>query len=236
MADGAWPRVLLVEGPEDVHFFVHLAKRHGLPLYDERSGQGATDGVVIRSFDGKDNLGQVLRATLLNLELESVGIVMDADASAGGRWRSVRDLLQGLDLPVVDQPAAAPEPYRLPGDPREDGTVVLHGHLPTIGIWLMPDNREPGMLEDFIRFLVPAEDRLWPAAEQVVDDIRDEDRAFIEADAPKARLHTWLAWQAEPGTPIGLAVTRRFLDTDVPEATMLLDWLRRLFWPDRNRR
>jgi hypothetical protein len=54
----------------------------------------------------------------------------------------------------------------------------------------------------------------------------DEGKANWEA---KARLHTWLAWQEEPGKPIGQAITKRFLDPEATEAQAFLDWLRRLF-------
>ena len=39
------------------------------------------------------------------------------------------------------------------------------------GVWLMPDNRLPGMLEDFVRFMVRPDDRLWPRVEDVLQSI-----------------------------------------------------------------
>ncbi|GAB4537984.1 MAG: hypothetical protein Tsb0020_52360 [Haliangiales bacterium] len=39
----------------------------------------------------------------------------------------------------------------------------------------------------------------------------------------------WLAWQAEPGTPLGLAFTRKYLKSDHKLASDLRDWLYRLF-------
>ena len=45
----------------------------------------------------------------------------------------------------------------------------------------------------------------------------------------KAQLHTWLAWQEQPGTPLGLAITNRYLDANAPHAQKLMDWIRQLF-------
>jgi hypothetical protein len=45
----------------------------------------------------------------------------------------------------------------------------------------------------------------------------------------KAQLHTWLAWQDEPGTQLGLAVKRRYLQGDAPLAADFVHWLKRLF-------
>ena len=42
-------------------------------------------------------------------------------------------------------------------------------------------------------------------------------------------MHTWLAWQEEPGIPLGLAVTKRYLDVDHVLARQFLQWLQRLF-------
>ncbi len=100
--------------------------------------------------------------------------------------------------------------------------------LPTVGIWLLP-NKVPGMLEDFIRFLVPQEDRLWERAERSVQRIPIADRLFSPQHLPKVKLHTWLAWQTEPGTAIGQAITKRYLDAEATQAQQLVRWINRLF-------
>ncbi len=93
----------------------------------------------------------------------------------------------------------------------------------------MPDNKVAGMIEDFASFLIPDGDNLWVRATNCVQQIPKEERRFRETYQMKALLHTWLAWQEEPGTPIGLAITRRYLDTNAPHAHLLMRWIRRLF-------
>lgn len=45
----------------------------------------------------------------------------------------------------------------------------------------------------------------------------------------KAYLHTWLAWQEEPGKPMGQAITKKYVDAQAPHAQLLISWLRQLF-------
>ena len=93
----------------------------------------------------------------------------------------------------------------------------------------MPNNQFPGMLEDFIQFLVPAGDPLWARAADCLERIPEQDQRFPKEHQGKAHIHTWLAWQEEPGTPLGLAITKRYLDADAPHAQQLMGWIRRLF-------
>ena len=91
----------------------------------------------------------------------------------------------------------------------------------------MPDNQAPGKLEDFLRPMVTGTDTLIGHATDVVDNIPEQ--RFSHQDRPKAVMHTWLAWQSEPGRPYGTAITARFLDPDVPLVDVLVAWLERLF-------
>ena len=100
---------------------------------------------------------------------------------------------------------------------------------PGSGVWIMPDNMSPGMLEDYLRDLLPEGDALFERARRCLDEIPVEDRRFLAAHLSKALIHTWLAWQDDPGTPFGQAITKRYFDSDGPHVQGLLDWLTRLF-------
>ena len=49
----------------------------------------------------------------------------------------------------------------------------------------------------------------------------------------KSHLHTWLAWQREPGRPFGTALTAQIFGHDSPETLAFLAWFRRLFPVER---
>jgi len=58
-----------------------------------------------------------------------------------------------------------------------------------------------------------------------------DERRFSQLAQPKALIHTWLAWQEEPGKPLGTAITARYLDPDVAQVDVLVSWLNRLYFP-----
>ena len=91
----------------------------------------------------------------------------------------------------------------------------------------MPNNQSPGILEDFLAFLVPSNDDQWQHAQSCVKSITSP--AFKSQDRSKAVIHTWLAWREKPGLPFGTAITARYLDPDVPEVDELAGWLQHLF-------
>ena len=96
----------------------------------------------------------------------------------------------------------------------------------------MPDNGSAGYLEDFAGALVPADDPLWLRAGGVLDAIPREDRRFTTVHRSKAHIHTWLAWQEDPGSPMGQAITKRDLNASAPLAERVIAWLQRLMVSD----
>ena len=90
----------------------------------------------------------------------------------------------------------------------------------------MPNNQLPGMLEDFIASLTPEGDELLDYAQHCIDGLPHRPFGYAES---KALIHTWLAWQEEPGKPLGLALTFHYLDSHSPYALKIVDWVQRLF-------
>ena len=78
----------------------------------------------------------------------------------------------------------------------------------------MHDNTVPGILEHFLETLVPAGDDLYALVNSSVDAIPPALRRFRDVDVPKAKMHTYLAWQDEPGRTLGQSITRRVLRAD----------------------
>ena len=98
-----------------------------------------------------------------------------------------------------------------------------------VGVWLMPDNKVPGIVENFVSFLIPDADApLWQRAKDCVDGIPEEQRHFSTLALPKAQIHTWLAWQEDPGQQFGIAMTAS-LDANASHAVNLVDWVKRVF-------
>lgn len=85
------------------------------------------------------------------------------------------------------------------------------------------------MIEDFMSLLRPDDDVLWPIATDVVEKVIATKCHFRPSYKSKACIHTWLAWQEEPGKPLGQAITKGFVNSDAPIGHILITWFRRLF-------
>ena len=93
-----------------------------------------------------------------------------------------------------------------------------------------PNNETNGMIEDFISFLIPEDDELLPIVENHLSAIEDQNlNPYKDIHRSKALISSWLAIQKDPGTPMGLAITKRYLDIDEATCQIFMDWLRRLF-------
>ncbi len=205
-------RILLVEGNDDEHVLKAVCGKRNGPHLDEIKPHGGVDRLL-------ESLPVRLKASV---DGEIVGVVIDADTDLIARWRSLQDRLNQVGYQDV------------PGSPSPEGTIIdppLGTLLPRVGIWIMPDNQSAGILESFLRFLVPAGSGLFDHVESSVAAIPDSELRFSQLAKPKALIHTWLAWQEEPGRPLGLAITARYLDPDVTQVDVLVSWLNRLYFP-----
>lgn len=206
-------RALWVEGKDDSAVTQSLCRAYELP---------EVFAVVPKS--GVDEVLNTFYTALRGPGIERFGLLIDANGDAEARWRSIRDTLRQ-------------EGYaNLPDGPAPEGTIIAAPpHRPRFGTWIMPDNASTGALEDFAATLVPADDRLWARAEAAVDAIPKEERKFSEVRRSKARMHTWLAWQESPGSPMGQAIGKGDLRADAPAAQRFVTWLRRLMLDDEER-
>ncbi len=198
-------KLLLVEGADERHLIECLWKRCQYP----------------ESFKICDKQGVSRLMDSISLEAKTsgrtaLGILMDANSDPTARWQAIGYRLAkvGINVPTSMAPT---------------GTIINGGDdHPRVGIWLMPDNRSQGQVEDFVRELVPRGDSIWPLAESYINGIPEADRKFKPQKILRARIHAWLAAREEPRR-IGLAVTSGDLDATALAARKLINWLRQLF-------
>ncbi len=197
-------RVLLVEGKNDCHVIAALCQAHNLP---------ETFGIY--QCDGDIKLFKRLDALILSEDIEIIGIVLDADnPDVNARWRQVQNALNNYDVPK---------------QPEAQGTIISsQDEKPRLGIWLMPNNQDAGMLEDFLMGLAQPDSLKW--ARHCVDSAQQQSfSSFKEVHQSKAVIHTYLAWQDEPGSPLGQAITAHALQPNTEIAHQFTNWLNRLF-------
>ena len=206
--------ILRVEGKDDKHVIASLLKRHCIDLgtVDIRSSADAEE-----DSGGKDRLLRGMRTLVATSTGRAVGFALDANGAVTDRWRAVRNQLEHLEL-------------ELPNDIPENGFVGNALAVQArVGVWLMPDNRRSGALEEFLRDLVDDKDRLFLHTEESTAKAQNLGAMFPNVKRRKAVLHAWLAWQERPSLPYGLSITAHYFRHESPAALTFLDWYRRVF-------
>ncbi len=201
--------ILLVEGTDDLHTIANLVKYHLKIKHVETL-------IDIKAVGGINKLfNKLKKELLLETEMENLGIVVDADYDIDARWQSIKNNMDKLkNIKIKD----------MPEKPEKNGAIfsllkTKEQKTIKVGIWLMPNNQDTGMLEDFLLGLMPlSNDNILKHIECCLDELSDSDLKILKIDSKdnpetwrlKAKLHTWLAWQKEPGDPYGTAIGKYF--------------------------
>ena len=200
---------LYVEGQDDKHTIRHLLIRHGfndqnIPRFGKNQGgkRGVLSAILtaVRAGTGK-----------------SLGFVIDANDSPQNTWNAVTARLKEVG---VHAPKEIPQ-EGFAGESEDYGARV--------GVWLMPDNRKTGALEDFLRDLINEPDPLFSHAKDSAREARQHGAQYSDGDFQKALLHTWLAWQKEPGLRYGTAIRARYFGADSAAANQFIHWFQHVF-------
>lgn len=132
--DTFWQRSSLI--PTRFPYKDDLLKRVPVPVFF----QTATHSIAIHSASGYSRLAETIQETLISLpsqeDIESIGVILDADDTEPVKRRfekligALRDKNPDLILPV------------------EPGQVT--NAAPTMGVFILPDNRNIGTLENIL--------------------------------------------------------------------------------------
>lgn len=200
-------KVLLVEGKNDCHVVLALCKYNSLP-----------ENFGIYQCENDIEILKRLNALIIQPEPpESIGIVIDADMpDVNKRWQQIQQKIKDHG-------------YAFPEFPNVKGTILDNNQeKPNLGIWLMPNNKNPGMLEDFL--LEMADEDTIAIASQCLETAKDKGlTTFQDIHFSKALIHTYLAWQDEPGKALGQSITAHSLKPDTEIANIFVEWLKNLF-------
>jgi uncharacterized protein DUF3226 len=203
---------LHVEGKNDLHAIANLLVRHGIDYDTKRS--------LLPQFNEIGSCEKILAGMELAVKTSTgraIGFVLDADSPIESRWDAVRGRLQQVEVVA-------------PASPPPEGFIAESAkYKAAVGVWLMPDNRQEGTLEEFLKTLVDSDDAVFQHAIESTREATKIGAGFREISRPKAEVHTWLAWQEEPGLPYGSAIRAQYFSHDSPAATAFVQWFRRLY-------
>ncbi|KAA6317278.1 hypothetical protein EZS27_032539 [termite gut metagenome] len=196
---------LLVEGNDDKHVMWALCAKYLIP-----------ETFDIIDCEGIDKLYENIPVRFKESGINTIGIIIDADTDINARWNSLKAILRKISFDV-------PNEFPPTG-------LILENETYKVGVWIMPNNNSNGMLEDFISFLIPPEDKLLPIVHSTLSEIEKKGLSnYSPAHKSKAIIHSWLAWQKDPGTPLGSSITKKYVTTDEVTCSKLIHWLRMLF-------
>lgn len=221
------PRLLLVEGDDDKRFVPELVELGiGGGFQWDRDGRHV---VLIQPQGGAEPLlaPGTIAAHLSASGREALGVIVDADGPPTTRWNAVRSRLLAdfawLGIDVSRVPEVIPQ-----GGFIIDVDEGAPGGSRRLGVWIMPDNQQPGMLETLALSLI-AEDQLLDLAKRSSSEATRLGAPFRPTHRDKAIVHTWLAWRDPPGRQLHDAVKQRMLDPSLPLGRAFIDWFRELF-------
>lgn len=225
---------LFVEGKTDKYVVLQLLKNHGLFAQDgdQRPDDPKKVQLVVSvvkptqdSSGSKSELMEDLSQRVRSPKHSAIGYIFDADDSDFTEWD-----LQKTWAAICNRLAKAPMLLTLPDSISVEGFWGKHSKTGTpIGVWLMPDNRRDGSVEDFLRELIAEGDQIAPFAEASTRSAKNDHGAlFPEKDFKKATIETWLAWQEEPGMTFGTAFQKNCLQKSKPLAERFVAWVRNL--------
>ena len=202
--------LLLVEGLDDKHVIRHLAERWNEDLE-----------FAIKDYEGIENILPNIRDHIDEPGRPAIGIVVDADTNPSNTWRRIWDRIRDAGRTISPIPPTS----------DSNGTIIPENPItdsPRIGVWIMPDNSNPGELEDFVEMMIPVGDPVWPLSQQYIAGIPSTARKFADGKTTRAQIHAWLATREDP-RQMGLAITARDLETNGPLCQRFVAWLNRLF-------
>ena len=206
---------MIVEGEDDKFAIIELMGHHTdwpddktkAPVWLEAVGDAG--GILADGY---------ITAKLQESGTSILGIVFDADEQFASRWSRIKQICDSL---FDDVPPTMPN----------SGLILANQNAGTkLGVWIMPDNNQHGMIETFLQGLIEISNPPPVTyAKSVVAEARNLNAPYRDAHIVKAEIHSWLAWQDPPGQPLGRAITTFTLNPHAASAKPFVEWFLDLY-------
>lgn len=212
------PRQLLVEGIDDFAVVLNVGLQKDVL-------KSALDNNLFKILKkgGKQKLLPSIAVTFKTEGLKRLGAIVDSDQDVAASWNAVRDRFSSLGYANIPQNVPV------------EGWISAESssERPRVGAWLMPNNQDIGALEDFLLREISEDCSLLSYVKETLNSL--EAQSFVSYspnDRSKAEVHTWLAWQREPGLQLGTAIKAKVLTPSSDTAVLFTRWLEKLFLED----
>ncbi len=214
-------KILLVEGKGDQEFFQKLCEKIDLSV-EVKVNTPQDHGAERNGKPAALKLLDTLMAQLADGRITHLAMVVDADyvEDNWGYEITFQSVVKKIQLHgYIDSSS------QLPGlcFPHPDG-------FNPFGLWIMPDNRSEGMLEDWLVKAAKEEERyLLDHAVTTVGKLTTP--KFKPIHTRKAEVATWLAWQKTPGAGLDSVIWQDLMNMRAIPVEHIIQWLRRIYSP-----
>ena len=200
-------KLLLVEGRDEEVFFEAFFRKRNISK------------IQIMENGGKEQFAKELPEIikLPNFRtVSSLAVVQDADQSAGKTFKSIRSVLENNDLKAPDKPASF-----ISGPPR-------------IGVFIIPGENNPGMLESLCLSTVESGESksLLGCVDSFIDCVTEQSAGNETYTKPKnlykTRCRAFLAAMPEDTPSLGIAAQKGYWNLSSDKLKPLLDFLNNL--------
>lgn len=193
----------------------HLPNPKGYP-----SRETLLEKKFFKDAKGFDNVPRLISTILKTEGLTNLGIIVDAnEKGVASRWDTIKDRLE----------AKFGKEMLLNITPGVTGLILKKESLPTVGVWIMPDNQSNGYLEHFLEGMIQADDDVWVHARKVLSELPQNQKRFAAKHEQKALVRTWLAWQKDPGLSFGMALKKGYFDAHSDAIKPFIEWVTNTF-------
>lgn len=179
-------RLLIVEGKDDEAFFDALVNRLGL------------QEIQVTGIGGKTKLRARLKALTNDphfRNVQSLGVIRDADLDPMAAFESVKDALKAAGLPTPRKPMS-----------------IAKGS-PQTSVMILPSFERQGALEDMCLEAVAGEP-VMICTEEFFSCLQEKKGSHPRRDMTKAKVRVFLSAQKDPTLPLGLAAGKGYWPLD----------------------
>jgi hypothetical protein len=209
--------VLLVEGKKDAIVISALCKRNGItveivqklgnPNPKENGEKNVSFYIFLNAEKTNDDNALKNIKSVFNLDaIQTVGIILDADKQKNLDEQETDSETNGISPEVLFRLQSIQyklgregfykskifEGHRKTSRKNLENGIIVDGNteFPRFGVWLMPDNKNSGMLEDFLIEII-ADTNCIPIAQKYVELAQQEKcTSFKPTHKSKAIIHT----------------------------------------------
>ena len=199
------PKILLVEGQDEVEFFKVLLKKKCLKEDFQIIDIAGRDKFNINSLMALKNIPEFEKVT-------SLAIIQDADDNdPQSRFDSICSTLKGCNL----------------NPPAQIGSFNTASQ-PKVGIFILPDGKNEGMLESLCLSTVGSKEKdIMKCVNEFMMCVEKLDNKQPK-NKEKACLQAFLSAMPEDTRSIGVAAKKDYWDFDSDQLKPLLDFLKQI--------